>query len=85
MELKDVNTWEDYEAYVSQTPEGKAIMDKCQRVADDIVTASDSIKEIGMQLVWFDENELPDWDKVDKLIYHYEDSNDEEERISAAS
>ena len=45
MELKDVNTWEGYEAYVSQTPEGKAIMDKCQRVADDEDSQPEAITE----------------------------------------
>ena len=97
MEYKDVKTWDDFEAYISQTPEGKAELDKCQRAVDAVTVAMDRMKELGMELVWFSEDELPDWDEVDKLIYHYEDSDDEEdedsqseaiteeERISAAS
>ena len=65
MELKDVNTFEDYEEYVRAThPHGNEIMDRAERVAKSVGNAMKALQEINMELAIFDADEVPDWDSL---------------------
>lgn len=61
MELKDVNTWDEYEDYVrSQGPEGVAVVEKCTRIAHAVSVAMDALNEIHMGMEIYDLDEMPD-------------------------
>ena len=61
MELKDVNTWDEYEEYVrSQGPEGVAVVEKCTRIAHATCAAMDALKEIHMGMCIYDLDEMPE-------------------------
>lgn len=61
MELKDVNTWDEYEEYVkSQGPEWAAVVDKCTRIAHATCVAIDALKEIHMGMCIYDLDEMPE-------------------------
>ena len=60
MELKDVNTWDEYEEYVrSQGPEGVAVVEKCTRIAHAVCVAMDALNEIHMGMDIYDLDEMP--------------------------
>lgn len=65
MELKDVNTWEDYEEYVRTThPRGQEMIDRAERVAKSVSNAMEALREINMEIAIFDADEVPDWDSL---------------------
>ena len=65
MELKDVNTWEDYEEYVRTThPRGQEMIDRAERAAKSVSNAIEALREINMEIAIFDADEVPDWDSL---------------------
>lgn len=59
MKFEEVQTWADYEEYMkSQGPEAKAVVEKCQRIADAVSAAMDALEEIHMCMEIYDIDEL---------------------------
>lgn len=76
MRLEDVNTWQEYEEYVrSLGPEEAAIVDKCTRVAEAVITAMNELKDIHMGMLTYDLDEMPEDHEVE--IEDYEDEDEE--------
>ena len=77
MRLEDVNTWEDYKEYVkSRDPEGKTIIENCERRSKIIIAAMDALHEIDMEMCIYDLDEMPKDDDCE-INYDYEDDEDE--------
>ena len=67
MELKDVNTWEDYRHYMREkSPEAKAEMERLDRIVQAIVFASDSLNEFGMGLELYNLDEEEETEEVEE-------------------
>ena len=59
MRLEDVNTCDDYEEYMrSKGPEGVAVVEKCQRIADAVSAAMKALNEIHMGIDIYDLDEI---------------------------
>ncbi|MBQ7193516.1 MAG: hypothetical protein IJR98_04000 [Synergistaceae bacterium] len=60
MKYEDVRTWDDYKEYMrEQGPEARAVVEKCERVADAVSTAMDALEEVHMCMEIYDIDEVP--------------------------
>ena len=68
MKYEDVRTWADYEEYMmSQGPEARAVVEKCQRIADSVSAAMDALDEIHMCMEIYDIDEIPSGEPAEAI------------------
>lgn len=68
MRLEDVNTWDDYEEYMrSKGPEGVAVVEKCQRIADAVSAAMEALSEIHMGIDIYDLDEMNEEENAEAI------------------
>ena len=68
MKYEDVRTWADYEQYMREkSPEAKAVVEKCQRIADSVSAAMDALDEIHMCMEIYDIDEMPEEEPAEAI------------------